>query len=166
MKFFFCTLFVLAVVLSAESRIRNRRVKEAPKSCKTMQEDKFLSREDKKVWATVRNSLLIDQSEDDQNITLVQDKGEKKCQWSFNQWQQIMQDHDISKITDFRFFIDEYKNYIYPYVQKSDKSFLVMKIPISTCELTEQGTRAELQLPKCDIPKKKKRTKKRTVAKS
>ncbi|MEK6627034.1 MAG: hypothetical protein AABY53_00270, partial [Bdellovibrionota bacterium] len=57
-------------------------------------------------------------------------------------------------ISNFKFHIDEYKNVIYPFVQKQDNSYFVMNIPISTCDLNNQVTKVNLELPKCEIPKK------------
>jgi hypothetical protein len=150
--------FSLIILLSfvffqySEARIVNRRVKEAPKACRIMNEDGFLSREDKKVLGTLRHSLLIDN--DDKNIILVKDKGEKICEWSFDQWAGIQTENKLPDISNFKFHIDEYKNVIYPFVQKQDNSYFVINIPISTCDLNNQVTKVNLELPKCEIPKK------------
>ncbi len=151
----------------AEAKIRLRKVKEAPKACKTMEEDSFLSRKEKKVLGTLRHSVLIEDDASEQSITLVKDKGEKICQWELSEWSAIQQDNKLPDIQAFKFYIDEYKNVIYPYVQKKDKSYFVMSVPIQTCDLTSQQTYAKLDLPKCEKPTRaKKRSKKRSFAKS
>lgn len=160
-------LFIcLFIVQFSEAKIRLRKVKEAPKTCKTMVEDSFLSRKDKKVLGTLRHSVLIEDDDEDQSITLVKDKGEKICQWDLEQWSAIQQTNRLPDIRFFSFYIDEYKNVIYPYVQKKDKSYFVMSVPINTCDLSVQQTNAKLELPKCEKPSKKKRSKKRSIAKT
>lgn len=152
---FFLVSFFFSSFQLAEARIRNRKVKEAPKSCKLMSEDSLLSRKEKKVLGTLRHSLLIE--EDVKSITLVKDKGEKICQWSFNQWSGIQSDNNLPDVSSFKFHIDEYKNVIYPYVEKADKSYFVMSIPIETCDLSNQITKTELAIPRCEKPKTAKR---------
>lgn len=174
MRWFSALIIFLFLFQNSEGRIRLRKVKEAPKTCKTMEEDRFLSRDDKKVLGTLRHSVLIEDDEHDQSITLVKDKGEKVCQWNINQWAAIQTDNKLPDIKSFKFYIDEYKNVIYPYVQKKDKSYFVMSIPIQTCDLSNQYTNAKLQLPKCEKPvkrkiryaKKKSTSKKRSIAKA
>lgn len=167
MRMFSALIVCLLFFQFSEGRIRLRKVKEAPKTCKTMEEDNFLSRKEKKVLGTLRHSVLIENDAEDQNITLVKDKGEKICQWNLDQWSEIQQDNKLPDIKSFKFYIDEYKNVIYPYVQKKDKSFFVMSIPINTCDLSIQRTNAKLELPKCEKPtKQRKRFKKRSIAKS
>lgn len=133
-----------------------------------MEEDGFLSRKEKKVLGTLRHSVLIEDDVTEKSITLVKDKGEKICQWDLAEWSAIQQNNKLPDIRSFKFYIDEYKNVIYPYVQKKDKSYFVMSIPINTCDLSVQQTNAKLDLPKCEKPvaKSKKRSKKRSIAKS
>ena len=59
-------------------RIVNRRVKDAPKVCAVMQEDKFLSKEKKQVFGTLKHSVVIED-----NISILNDLGKKECQWPF-----------------------------------------------------------------------------------
>lgn len=166
---------MLAIMLSfflfnhSEAKIRLRKVKEAPKTCKVMEEDNFLSRKDKKVMGTLRHSVLIEDDENEKGIVLVKDKGEKICQWEMNEWSNIQSENKLPDLKSFKFYIDEYKNVIYPYVQKQDKSYFVMSIPMETCDLSNQITKAKLELPKCEIPsksKKKRASRKRSVAKN
>lgn len=167
MKLLFGLILSLAFFQYSEAKIRNRKVKEAPRVCKTMIEESLLSRKDKKVLGTLRHSVLIEDDEIEQSITLVKDKGEKICQWDFAEWSAIQANNKLPDISSFKFFIDEYKNVIYPYVQKPDNSFFVMTIPIQTCDLSNQITRVKLELPKCEIQaKSKKRSakKRRSVA--
>lgn len=145
----FATLFCCFHV---DARIVNRKVKEAPKACKLMTEDSMLSRKNKLVFGTLRHSLLIDQ--DDQTISLVKDKGEKVCQWSFDDWASIQGDNKLPEIQKFNFQIDEYKNMIYPYVRKSDKSYFMMSVALDKCNLNEQITKINLDIPKCEKPVK------------
>ena len=164
-----CLILLIGLLLFqfSEAKIRLRKVKEAPKACKTMEEDSFLSRKEKKVLGTLRHSVLIEDDASEQSITLVKDKGEKICQWELSEWSAIQQDNKLPDIQAFKFYIDEYKNVIYPYVQKKDKSYFVMSVPIQTCDLTSQQTYAKLDLPKCEKPTRaKKRSKKRSFAKS
>lgn len=150
----------LSVCLPAEAaRIRNRKVREAPRSCRLMSEDSFLSRRDKKVLGTLRHSLIIENSEDARTVTLIKDKGEKICEWKLEQWQSIEADNKLPEVTDFKFHVDEYKEILYPYVRKADGSYFLLKVPFKTCELSDQSTKAKLELPKCEPPKKKSRKK-------
>lgn len=166
MKILFILILGLGLFHFSEAKIRLRKVKEAPKTCKVMEEDNFLSRSDKKVLGTLRHSVLIENDENEKTITLVKDKGEKICQWDFSQWSAIQAENKLPGLNSFKFYIDEYKNIIYPYVQKQDKSFFVMSIPIQTCDLSNQITRLNLDLPKCVIPSKtrKRSSRKRSVA--
>ncbi len=166
MRFIPALMLCLLFFQSAEAKIRLRKVKEAPKTCKVMEEDSFLSRKEKKVLGTLRHSVLIEDSVE-KSITLVKDKGEKICQWNLDEWSNIQQDNKLPDIKSFKFYIDEYKNVIYPFVQKKDKSYFVMSVPIKTCDLSEHYTNAKLELPKCEKPTKaKRRTKKRSIAKT
>lgn len=157
---------------SADARIRNRKVKEAPKSCKVMPEDTLLSRDGKKVLGTLRHSLLIESPDEDGNegvhtISLVKDKGEKICQWTSADWKEILKNNKIENLTNFSFYVDEYKEILYPFAKNGDNSFFVMSIPFSSCEFSTQSTKEALDLPKCEVPRKKakrKRSKKNSIA--
>lgn len=155
------SLFLMFIVFLhfdvSAARIRMHKVKEAPRSCKTMQEDMFLSRPEKTVLATPRHSLLIEKNDQENVITLVKDKGEKVCQWTLDLWQSIQNENKLPDLVKFKFHIDEYKNNLYPYVKKADNSYFMMKIPIATCDLAEQLTTASLDIPKCEAPKKNRR---------
>ena len=144
---------------SAEARIRMRKVKEAPKVCKVMQEDVFLSRDGKKVLGTLRHSLVFENSAENSNVSLVKDKGEKICQWSNDDWNQVLKSNNVENLISFKYHIDEYKEILYPYVQKADGSYFVWSIPFKDCSLADQKTLAKLELPKCETPKKKGRRK-------
>ena len=140
-----------------EARIRMRKVKEAPKVCKVMQEDVFLSRDGKKVYGTLRHSLIIENSEENNNVSLVKDKGEKICQWTNADWNQVLKNNGVENLINFKYHIDEYKEVLYPYAQKADGSYFVWSIPFKDCLLDDQKTLAKLELPKCETPKKKSR---------
>lgn len=134
----------------SEARIRLRKVKEAPRVCQLLKEDKLLSRNEKKVLSTEKHSLVFDE-----NISLVRDKGEKICSWRTSEFD------SLGSLDKFNFFIDEYKEQLYSYVQKPDLSYLVIRTPLATCSLENTLTLAELSLPKCEKPKKTSKKKKK-----
>jgi hypothetical protein len=159
-------IFTVQFPLLTEARIRMNKVKEAPKVCKLMQEDPMLSREGKKVFGTLRHSLVFENSDNQSSVSLVKDKGEKICEWTVDQWSQVLKSHGAENIMNFKYHIDEYKEKLYPYAHKADGSYFVLSIPFSGCSLDEQVTTAKLEIPKCEIPKKKSRKRKsRRVAK-
>ena len=142
-------VFISGLVEKAEAgRIRLRKVKEAPKTCSTMAEDQYLSKPDKRILGTLKNSLIF---EDD--ITVVDDLGKKVCQWSYDNWT------SYGDLSQFQFFINEQKNELIPF-QKNENGYLVSKIDLSNCEMNDLKVVQELQLPKCESSKK--RTKLRT----
>ena len=141
----------------AEARIRMRKVKEAPKVCKVMQEDVFLSRDGKKVLGTLRHSLVFENLAENSNVSLVKDKGEKICQWPNTDWNQVLKDNGVENLISFKYHIDEYKEILYPYAQKADGSYFIWSIPFKDCSLTDFKNTAKLELPKCEVPKKKSR---------
>ena len=145
---FFSSLFNSA----AEARIRLRKVKDAPKTCVVMKEDPLLSRKDKFVWGTERNSVVIGDSE----ITIVNDLGNKVCEWAKSDFS------SLGTVEDFKFYIDEYKDVIYPFLDKKELGVLMLKVPMKTCSLTEQKTMAALELPKCEKPASSKKSKKKS----
>jgi hypothetical protein len=157
------TVLTLALIIAViypdftEARIRLRKVKEAPKVCKVMQEDVFLSRDGKKVFGTLRHSLVFENSSENSNVSLVKDKGEKVCQWSNEDWNQVLKNNTVENLINFKYHIDEYKEILYPYAQKADGSYFVWSIPFKDCALNDQRTLAKLELPKCETPKKKSR---------
>ena len=160
------TLVLLMTVLCldfAEARIRMRKVKEAPRVCKVMQEDLFLSRDGKKVLGTLRHSLVFENSAENSNVSLVKDKGEKICQWSFEEWNQVLKNNHVENLINIKYHIDEFKEILYPYAKKADGSYFIWSISFKDCSLADQKTLAKLELPKCEAPKKKNR--KRTTKK-
>lgn len=158
MNLFFKVTFVLLILSASfsEARIRNRKVKEAPRVCGMMNEDKFLSRQNKKIYGTERHSLVIGDS-----VSLLKDKGEKICEWNLDSWK------ELPPISQFHFYIDEYKEMLYPYVKKEDGSVLVLKVPLSECSLQTQVTQEAFVQPRCEHPQKMSRNKKRrSIAKT
>lgn len=145
---FFSVISILS--LTAESRIRLRKVKEAPRTCQTMKEDPLLSRPEKKVLSTERHSLIFEDA-----ITLVRDKGEKICSWRLTEF------NSLAPVDQFQFFIDEYKEVLYSYVKNADQSFFIISTPLVNCSLESKETLPEFQPPKCEKPKKKSSSKKR-----
>ena len=100
------TLLVVSLIVfdsfQAEAgRIRNRKVKEAPKVCALMQEDVHLTRDGKMVYGTLRHSLVFENDEQMNNISLVKDKGEKICQWQSKVWNQIMKTNQVENQMGF-----------------------------------------------------------------
>lgn len=152
----FMTFYIIAPV---EARIRLRKVKEAPKVCAIMKEDAFLSRHEKKVFATLRHSILIESLTDETLVTLVRDKGEKICQWKISDWNSFQKSNNLTDLNKLNFYIDEYKEILYPYVQKEDATYLLMKIPFNSCSMSEQMAIEKLNSIKCENAKKKSRKK-------
>lgn len=145
---------IVFTTMAAEAgRIRLRKVPIAPKVCANMDEDKFLSRGSKRIFGTLRNSVIIEQ-----DISLVDDLGKKICQWPTDRWQPL---GDLSKYT---FYIDEQRNALYPYM-KADNQYQFVKISLDDCSFGEVQTTEKLELPKCESKKKSIRARsKRKVA--
>ncbi len=137
---------MLAVVDPLEARIRMRKVKEPPRTCAVMKMDELLSRPAKPVWSTERHSLVVGEQ-----IMLVNDLGVKICSLNKDRFS------SVGDITQFRFYIDEYKEVLYPYIDTKDRGFLVIKVPFATCSLDDRTTLAKFELPACEKPKKAKR---------
>lgn len=141
-------------------RIVNRKVKEAPKVCAIMTEDKLLSKDKKQVFGTLKHSVVIED-----NISILNDLGKKECQWPFEKL------NIYGDIESFSYYIDEYKNYIYPYFKNTDKAgYTMLKVSLSTCEIEDSYNNDKLEFPKCAKPegpsKKSKSKKKRSVART
>lgn len=143
---------------SAEAgRIVNRKVKEAPKVCAVMQEDKLLSKEKKQVFGTLKHSVVIED-----NVSILNDLGKKECQWPFEKL------NIYGNIDTFNYYIDEYKNYIYPYFKNTEKAgYTMLKVSLATCEIEDSFDNEKLEFPKCSKPAgtKKSKSKKKSVAK-
>lgn len=154
MKTFVLLLILLNNYQYSEARIRLRKVKDSPKTCAFMKEDSLLSRPAKPVWSTERHSLVV---ADD--ITLVNDLGQKVCTWDKNLFL------NLGEITKFRFYIDEYKEVIYPYLETKGAGYLMIKTPFKSCSLDDKSKSESLDFPKCTKPKHvmKKRKKKTTA---
>ena len=151
----FVALLICSFSVPSNARIRLRKVKEAPRVCQNMQEDKLLSRKDKKVLSTERHSVIFEDT-----VSLVRDKGEKICSWRASEFD------SLGAIDQFKFYIDEYKEVLYSYIKNPDESFLIITTPFSTCSLETRVTLPEFQQPKCDIPKKKKTSARRKKKKA
>ncbi|MBC7753262.1 MAG: hypothetical protein H7Z71_03425 [Moraxellaceae bacterium] len=158
-------LTLLAVMASAfmfentahAGRIVNRRVKEAPKVCAVMQEDKLLSKEKKQVFGTLKHSVVIED-----NVSILNDLGKKECQWPFEKL------NIYGNIDTFNYYIDEYKNYIYPYFKNTEKTgYTMLKVSLATCQIEDSFDNEKLEFPKCSKPAapKKSKFKKKSVAK-
>lgn len=143
---------VFSTMAAEAGRIRLRKVPVAPKVCANMDEDKLLSRGNKRIFGTLRSSVIIEQ-----DISLVDDLGKKICHWPSNRWQAL---GDLSK---YNFYIDEQRNALYPYV-KAENQYQFVKISLDDCALGEVQTTDKLELPKCEIKKKTRSKFKRKVA--
>jgi hypothetical protein len=135
-------VMILCISFSVDARIRLRKVKEAPRVCAFMGEDKLLSRPDKKVLSTERHSIVFDE-----NITLVKDKGEKICSWRPTEFD------TIARMDHFSFYIDEKKEMIYPHAQMPDGSVMTMKVSLADCSLENRVTLSQFEIPKCEKTK-------------
>lgn len=152
-KLFTLGALIFIVSFDVQARIRNNKVKDPPRTCATMKEEEFLSRPGKKVFGTLRNSVVI---EDD--LSVISDLGKKICQFPLEKINQY------GNITDFKYYVDEYKNVLYPYV-KQENGYFVMKVAMNDCSIVEEVTKEQLDFPKCEKPSKKKsRSKKRAKA--
>ena len=146
----FCVLFS---IYSEAGRIRLRKVKDAPKTCTIMKEDSTLSRTNKKILGTEKNSIIIDDQ-----ITLVGDLGQKQCVWPGEKFL------PLGELKKINFYIDEYKNLMVAY-HKNESSTQQVQIHIDGCQIDEFKTLSQVSLPKCDPPKKIRKSKRKKVAK-
>lgn len=135
--------------LTSQGRIVNRKVKEAPRTCGEMKEDSFLSRGGKRIFGTLRNSVIINQE-----ISVVDDLGKKICTWPLEKLSQF------AEPGTFDFYIDEYKNRLYPHFKK-ENGFFVVAVNLEDCSLAETSYLEKLDFPKCEKPSKKKSRKRR-----
>ena len=139
---------------SAAGRIVTRKVKDPPKVCSIMNEDKFLSRTTKRIYGTLRNSLIFDDK-----ISVINDLGKVICQWNYEEWL------DLGDVTQYRFFIDEYKNKIMAFSNSKEISdqnqYKVAKIDLAQCQLQDIEEKEEIKTPKCEKPRKIKNSKKK-----
>lgn len=151
------SVFALIISQAAEARIVNRRVKDPPKVCAIMKEDRFLSKAKKQVFGTQKYSVIVENK-----VSLLNDLGKKACQWNLEKL------NVYGDIASFNYYIDEYKNYIYPYVRNEDKGYTMLKISLASCEIEDTFINDKLELPKCGKPSpvKKSKGKKRRVARS
>ena len=134
----------LFISQSVEARIVNRKVKEAPRVCAPMKEDSYLSRDGKRIFGTLRNSVIINEE-----IIVVDDLGKKICQWPLDKLSQF------AEPLTFDFYIDEYKNKLYPHIKK-ENGFLVMSVDLADCSMADTSYLEKLDFPKCVKPVKKK----------
>lgn len=158
-------IFILILIFissfSTEARIRLRKVKDAPRVCQVMKEDQYLSRPEKKILGTEKNSLVFDAS-----ITLIGDLGNKQCEWPMEKFS-VFEEPKTAY-----FYIDEFKNILVAYKKmpskgSGDKIVHQLQINVDNCQISELITLTEPSIPKCDPPKKgkkKKRSVKRTTA--
>lgn len=162
---FLGVLFVVAVAsVQAEARIVNRGVKENPKVCGYMKEDKYLSKHGKWIFGTLRNSLVLEEK-----ISIVNDLGKKLCQWNFEKFQSFVELTPYSDFTRFKFYIDEYKNYLYSALPRGgEQGYTAIKISLSTCEIegSEEVARFEPKCSRQPATKKRLPSKTRTASAS
>ncbi len=150
------SLLLLLIIPAAEARIVYRKVKEPPKVCGIMKEDPYLSKEEKIVYGTLKYSVVIEEK-----VSLISDLGKKKCQWNIDDFAAY------GEVESFSFYIDEYKNYLYPFVKNvQNNSYTMLKIALASCQVEDMLVNEKLELPKCDKPAPKSRPKKRRIARS
>lgn len=147
----FLLFFILLTIDPVQARIRLRKVKDPPRTCTVMKEDELLSRPVKPIWSTERHSVVIGN-----DVTLLNDLGVKVCSWNKNLFGK---NADLSK---FRFYIDEYKEYVYPFIETKDNGSTLYKVAFKDCSMADKVTLSKLEFPDCEKPKKlsKKRKKK------
>lgn len=136
--------------LGTEARIVNRKVKESPRTCGEMKEDNYLSRDNKRIFGTLRNSVVINHE-----ISVVDDLGRKICAWPLEKLSQY------AEPGTFDFYIDEYRNRLYPHFKK-ENGFFVVAVNLDDCSLAETSYTEKLDFPKCEKPKKKSRKRRRS----
>lgn len=141
------SLFVFSFSEFSEAgRIRLRKVKESPKVCAHMVEDNYLSRKNRKVYGTLRNSLIIEDQ-----VLVVDDLGQKICQWPSEKWA------TMGDLTKYKFYIDEKRNKIYSYLKNAEANqYQVAEVDINNCQLGSLQTVSDLDLPRCEKTKKSK----------
>ena len=148
MKLALFTSFILFffVEVGLAGRIRLRKVKEAPKVCAHMVEDNYLSRKNRKVYGTLRNSLIFEDQ-----VLVVDDLGQKICQWPNEKWA------PLGDVTKYKFYIDEKRNKIYSYLKNAEANqYQVAEVDINNCQLGSLQTVHDLDLPRCEKVKKSK----------
>lgn len=152
-------ILVISILFSSvflNAKIRLRKVKDAPRTCTVMKEDPLLSRANKKIFGTEKNSIVIDDG-----ISLVGDLGHKLCSWPMASFT------NLGEIKKTSFYIDEYKNILIAFqkVQAADQqvskqtSVRQIQINIDNCQLGELKNFTEATFPKCVPPKSKKKSK-------
>ncbi len=144
----------------SDARIRLRKVKEAPRVCQVMKEDQYLSRPEKKILGTEKNSLIFDGA-----VTLIGDLGHKQCEWPLDKFAVFQEPRTAN------YYIDEFKNVLIAYkkvqVESSNQKIVQqLQINVENCQISDLSTLSEPVLPKCDPPKKGKKKKKSTKAKT
>ena len=152
--FFILFTFLIEIEPVHAGRIRLRKVKDAPKTCSVMDEDRYLTRSDKRIFGTLRNSVIV---EDD--VAVINDLGQKVCQWSIDKL------NSLGDLNKYKFYIDEYKNTLIPFSKEKNKVRFSM-INLNDCEIGEVQTADSFDIPKCESKSKKnkKNTRKRKVA--
>lgn len=136
-------ILFLTAGMDASARIVNRRVKDTPKVCSMMKNDMMLSRAGKKVYGTLRHSIVIEDK-----IDVVNDLGKKICSFNFDSL------NTYGDIGAFEFYIDEYQNYLYPFI-KDDAGVTTLKVSLNSCEIEVAVEGDQFETPKCSKPLKK-----------
>jgi len=140
---FITFLFIFGLDQAQAGRIRLRKVKDAPKTCSVMDEDHYLTRTNKRIFGTLRNSVIL---EDD--VSVVNDLGQKVCQWSYEKL------NSLGDLNKYKFYIDEYKNKLIPF-SKDKNQVRYSMIDLNDCEVGEVQTADNFDLPKCESKSKK-----------
>jgi hypothetical protein len=139
---------VLMVEVAHAGRIVNRRVREPAKVCAYMLPDKLLSKGEKSVFGTEKYSVVIDR-----DLSILNDLGQRKCNWSLNQFS------SYGELDDFKYYIDEFKDYIYPYIKNADQKYTILKVSLNSCQIESESNTSFLEFPKCEKPKVKRHKK-------
>ncbi len=157
MRILFVFLILWISFFAEAGRIRLRKVKDAPRSCAIMKEETSLSRDDKKILGTEKNSIVIDET-----VSVIGDLGNKLCEWPKEKFSEISDDP-----LKMSFYIDEFKNILVVYQKNinEQKTFQQavqqVQINLDTCQFGQLRTLSEVSLPKCDPPKKAKKSRKK-----
>lgn len=136
-------ILLLTAGMEASARIVNRGVKETPKVCSMMKSDMMLSRAGKKVYGTLRHSIVIEDK-----IDVVNDLGKKICSFNFDAL------NPYGDVGSFEFYIDEYRNYLYPFI-KDNAGVTTLRVSLNSCEIEAAVEGEQFETPKCSKPLKK-----------
>lgn len=142
-----------------------RKVKDEPKTCSVMNLDSNLSRKNKKIFGTLKNSVVIEDS-----ISVVGDLGKKTCSWGKEEFFQKLNLNsttlaNANNKAEWQFYIDEYKNVLVPSV-KIDDSVFQATVHLDNCAFDDVKTVEKPTYPECKRPTSKKKSSKKKTTKA